>query len=81
MTQTQLRNQWEQKVRNRLVGRKIATVHYLPTKDQQDMMWDGGCIVLVLDDGNSIFPSQDDEGNGPGAIFTTYDDLPTIPVI
>jgi len=24
---------------------------------------------------------MDDEGNGAGAIFTTYEDLPTIPVM
>ena len=26
-------------------------------------------IVLELDDGSLIFPSQDPEGNGPGALF------------
>jgi hypothetical protein len=25
--------------------------------------------VLVLDDGSKIYPSADEEGNGPGALF------------
>lgn len=28
--------------------------------------------VLVLDDGQTIFPSRDPEGNGPGAFFGYY---------
>jgi hypothetical protein len=29
----------------------------------------GEATVLVLDDGTILYPSRDDEGNGPGALF------------
>ena len=81
MTQEQLRAQWEQQASQRLVGRTITAVHYLPPGERDQMMWDRSCVVLVLDDGNTLLPSQDDEGNGPGVLFTSHDDLPVIPVI
>ena len=31
--------------------------------------WDYGTIVLVLGNGTIVYPSQDEEGNGPGALF------------
>jgi hypothetical protein len=45
------------------------------------LYWFERGIVLELDDGTSIFPSRDDEGNGPGALFTNHDALPVVPVI
>jgi hypothetical protein len=32
-------------------------------------------------DGNVIYPSQDDEGNGPGSLFTNNETNPVIPVL
>lgn len=29
-------------------------------------------VCLVLDDGQRLYASQDDEGNGPGALFGRY---------
>jgi hypothetical protein len=34
-----------------------------------------------LDNGEMLYPSSDDEGNGAGALHTTIDELPIIPVI
>lgn len=81
MTKSALQNQWAAKVREHLVGRTITDVQYLPAREQNEMMWDRSGIVLILDDGNSVYPSQDDEGNGPGALFTSFEDLPIVPVI
>jgi len=39
--------------------------------------WDGKCICLELDDGTILYPSRDEEGNGPGALFG-YEDGKTI---
>ncbi len=40
------------------------------TPDEQDVEgWSRPAIVIVLDDGTKIYPSRDQEGNGPGAIF------------
>ena len=72
---------WTGYAAEKLVGRTIKNVRYLSDDEKETLDWDSGSLVIELDDGNSIFPSADDEGNGPGALFTTYDDLPTIPVI
>ena len=37
--------------------------------------------VMQLDDGNLVYPSQDDEGNGAGALFTNDKKNPTLPVL
>tara|TARA_Y100000592_G_C5194609_1_gene187710 strand:- start:64 stop:267 length:204 start_codon:yes stop_codon:yes gene_type:complete len=50
-------------------GRTIETVRPM-TPDEQDVEgWSRPAIVIVLDDGTKIYPSRDQEGNGPGAIF------------
>lgn len=51
-----------------LVGRTIKTVRPLTAGEARDFMWDGG-MVIILDDGTALVPSQDPEGNGPGHIF------------
>lgn len=46
-----------------------------------DCGFDSSGIVIIFDDGSYIFPMSDDEGNDAGAIATSNEDLPTIPVI
>jgi len=72
---------WSNQAAVKLVGRKIVRVGYLSQKEMDGLGWFGASIVLQLDDGSLLYPSQDDEGNGPGALFTEYEDLPVIPVI
>ena len=72
---------WTQKVAEKLVGRKIVKVRYMDEQEAEDSGFDSRPIVLVLDDGNSIYPMHDDEGNDAGAMGTTFKKLPTIPVI
>jgi hypothetical protein len=51
-------------------------------EESEKAMWDGArCVVIKLDDGNLIYPSQDDEGNGPGALFTNSKNDPILPVL
>ncbi len=55
-----------------LIGRKIVDVINLNKQIIEDEGWENTpypCIGLLLDDGNIIYPSQDSEGNGPGALF------------
>lgn len=55
-----------------LIGRKIVDVINLNKQIIKDEGWENTpypCIGLLLDDGNIIYPSQDSEGNGPGALF------------
>ena len=74
---------WESYAAKKLVGRKIVKVRYLTQEEVEDMGWDESAVVLQLDDGSLLFPSQDDEGNGAGAMFgqdAKGEDL-TLPVI
>ena len=55
-----------------IIGRKIVDVINLSKDIVEAEGWENtpyACIGLLLDDGNNIYPSQDEEGNGPGAIF------------
>jgi hypothetical protein len=60
-----------------LEGRTIVAVRKMRPAEAKREGWDlrwahGAPPVLVLDDGQVIYPSQDDEGNGPGALFGAY---------
>lgn len=72
---------WTGVAKKQLLNRKIVDVRYLRTDEMEDLGWDQRCVVIVLDDGNMIYPSQDDEGNGAGALFTCNADHPTLPVL
>ena len=78
---TPLAQQWGERVAAKLVGRRIEAARYLTPREQADLGWHRAAVIITLDDGTELFPSQDDEGNGPGAIFTNIQDLPTIPVV
>ena len=73
--------QWEKDVSKLLLNRTIVKVRYMSSDEVEFFGWQSKAIVLHLDDGTMLFPSRDDEGNDAGALFTTNDDLPTIPVI
>ncbi len=54
-----------------VVGRKIVEVRRMTQAEADAEGWDRPreCVVLVLDNGDTLFPSQDGEGNGPGVLF------------
>jgi len=64
-----------------LVGRKIVIARYMSESERESMGWRNRPIVLQLDDGNMIYASSDDEGNGAGAMFTNSEKQPVLPVI
>lgn len=76
-----LMEKWEKPCREFLVGKTIKEVRYLSQKEMEDLGWYHSTLVIFFEDGNYIFASADDEGNDAGALFTSSDDLPTIPVI
>lgn len=76
-----IEKKWQEKASKLLVGKRIVDVFYLDTETVDEMGWGRAPIVIVLDDGTAIYPSQDDEGNGPGSLFTTDENLPIIPVV
>lgn len=78
-----LTKKWTEYAAENLVGRKIVACRYLTKEEMEGLGWYERCIVLQLDDGSVIYPSQDDEGNGPGALFgnTKDGDAITCPVL
>lgn len=72
---------WRHVSLEKLNGRTIVDVQYLTDEECDDLGWSERAAVLVLDDGNSLFAAGDDEGNNAGALFTTFEDLPILPVI
>lgn len=54
-----------------LVGRRIVEVRAMNKHELEAEGWppDETVPVLVLDNGTILFPSRDEEGNGPGALF------------
>ena len=66
---TEQRKHWEKYAKGRLVGRTIKSVRWFSVPEAESMGWYSRPIVIELDDGSQIFPSQDDEGNDGGALF------------
>lgn len=56
-----------------LVGRRITEVRPMTAAEVEAEGWyetiHGVPTALVLDDGTVLYPSQDPEGNGGGALF------------
>jgi len=73
--------EWIKKITKLLVGKKIVKIQYMTEKDAEEQGWYRRPIQIRLEDGTWLTPSQDDEGNDGGSLFTNNEDLPTIPVI
>ena len=55
-----------------IIGHKIVKIRDMTEVEKRHEGWDDTpyCpAVLVLDNGVMLYPSRDDEGNGPGALF------------
>lgn len=58
-----------------VIGSKIVNMRAMTKKEMKAEDWDGPpCIALELDNGSILYPSRDEEGNGPGAMFGTGKD-------
>lgn len=59
-------------------GQKIKEVRKMTDEELENQLWDedyhGKPNVIVLENGNKIFPSSDPEGNGYGALFGETED-------
>ena len=81
MRNEELKKQWSGDVKSKLVGRKIIGVRYMTDDEVKDCGWFNAAIILRLDDGTLLYPQSDDEGNNAGALATTDESIPVIPVI
>lgn len=56
-----------------IVGAKIVGARVMTKEEQEAEGWDfrGDAVLLELDNGMRLYPSQDPEGNGPGCMFGT----------
>ncbi len=72
---------WNRIATKLLVGRKIISVRYMLPDEYEEFGWTGSTLVIFLDDGSYFYASQDDEGNGPGALHTSDATAPILPVI
>ncbi len=81
MTSKKIEDKWTNEAAELLLGRQIESVRYMTEEEQEMMGWYSRSIIIQLDNGLLIFPSRDDEGNDAGALFTSSEAMPTIPVI
>lgn len=73
--------EWTDKISKLLVGKKITAVEYMSEAEAKEQGWYRRPIQIRLDNGTWLTPSQDDEGNDGGSLFTNVKELPTIPVL
>ena len=72
---------WDKVAKNQLLGKKIVTVRYFTEKEAEEMGWTGRPIAFQLEDGLWVYPSRDDEGNDGGALFTSHETEPVLPLL
>jgi len=72
---------WTKSVAEKLIGLEIVSVSYMSEKNAEAWGWYSRPIEITLSDGHSLLISTDDEGNNGGSVFTSYEDLPTIPTL
>lgn len=58
-----------------LIGKRIVAVRLMTPEEAEWLFWptDDLPLVFVLDDGSILFPSVDEEGNGPGTFMAIQD--------
>ena len=77
----EIEKRWTDEARSLLKGRGIVGVRYMTPQEADDHAWYQRGLVIFLDNGTQLVISADDEGNGPGAIFTNNEKTPVLPVM
>ena len=75
------KEKWTKKAEDILLNRKIVKVEYMSKEECESAYWHKRPVCMLLDNGVWIYPSQDDEGNDGGALFTTDDTETCLPVL
>jgi hypothetical protein len=76
LTKEEIKNRkfWLGLANKNLKGKTIRKVRYL-TNEEEKHVWCGDThrtIIIIFTDGSWILPSIDEEGNGAGAFFTSF---------
>jgi hypothetical protein len=80
-TDKEITAHWEKTANALLEGKKILAVRYMTDDEREQLGWYCRSVCILLDDGTWIYPSRDDEGNDGGALFTSNESVPILPVI
>lgn len=72
---------WNRIATELLIGQKVKRVCYLSDDEIEHMGWDARSVGIEFESGLVVWISQDDEGNGPGSLFTSDDKVPVLPVL
>ena len=59
---------WNTRMTKALVGKKIQIVRYMTSEEAKESGWCKRPLLIQLDDGLTIIPLQDDEGNDGGSL-------------
>tara|TARA_R100001594_G_scaffold150378_1_gene211305 strand:- start:584 stop:862 length:279 start_codon:yes stop_codon:yes gene_type:complete len=75
---------WNKEANALLAGQTITAVKYMTDEDAENFGWRERGLFIGLSNGAYLLVQQDDEGNGPGALYLMdkngYDTtLPTLP--
>lgn len=70
-TRLQQADRWVREEFKDLVGAKLVLVRGAYKEELDELAWDEyhPAIVMLFDNGRSLIVSQDEEGNGPGALI------------
>jgi len=81
MNDNQAKAHWLTIASKQLLGRRIVGVRYMTQSEADEYMWHSRPLIVTLDDGSWFMPSRDDEGNNGGALFTSNENEPVLPVL
>ena len=56
-----------------IIGHKIVAIRKTTAEEREQQYWSANGIVLVLDNGVSLLPVTDEEGNEPGRLLVDDD--------
>ena len=56
-----------------IIGHKILAIRKTTAAEREQQYWSANGIVLVLDNGVSLLPVTDEEGNEPGRLLVDDD--------
>ena len=68
MTKSTTVESWNKRMTKALVGKKITSVRYMTSEEARESGWCKQPLLIQLNDGLTIIPLQDDEGNDGGSL-------------